>query len=78
MLWYDIMIRAHETVNGKQVVVTRRVPLPYLNGCVRGVQNSGNYVVGVIPIFKKREPRPEGLTEVDLLPNDFDDEDIRG
>lgn len=68
MLWYDIMIRAHETVNGKQVVVTRRVPLLYLNGSIRGVQNSGNYVVGVIPIFKKRESvryREDPVNDID-------------
>lgn len=72
-MWYDVMIRVHETANGKQGVVIRRVALPYLNRVLRVVQDEGMYILGVIPLFKKK------VTESMYHPNDddYDEEDTR-
>ena len=91
-MWYDVMVRVNETVNEKQVVNTYRVHLQKLNNYLRNVQDVGHYVLGVIPLFKAKtdisgmfqratgfadKDMLSGLTEQDLLLDDYDDEDMR-
>jgi hypothetical protein len=54
-MWYDVMVRANEIINGKQVVNTYRIHLQKLNSQLRSIQDAGSYVLGVIPIVKQKE-----------------------
>jgi len=54
-MMFDVMIRESFTSNGKQVISVFRKHDCELSNYLRTVQDSGRYIISVIPLFRKKQ-----------------------
>lgn len=57
---FDVMVRTGMNENGKQVVNVFRVHDRILSQYLRQAQDSGKYIISVIPLFKAKKEEVYG------------------
>lgn len=65
---FDVMVKSGKNTVGKDTYIVCRVRDSFLSEYLRVVQNNGQYIVSVIPLFKQKRK-----TKIDIDRESLDD-----